>query len=324
MKPSLPIAAAAVAAALAGCMKDELPVPRQPRGGAVECVARVGTDYDRQLWFDLGTYSVVATNSKMDWDLAFECGPDGWQVRLNASRLMRAHRSSVPLDQPADSAGFGNTWTVDVPNGSTDSLAFGDWRAEQPVFLVDMGYNTEGLPMGLRKVQVTAVDAAGYQFAVADLSGANVHHYGVQKDPQRAYAHFSISSGSTAQIAPPLGTYDMVFTQYTEQFRPPDPYQAYLVTGVVNGFSGARVAMVTGNFTEVSLNDTIAHPFRMAQDAIGYNWKVYSFETGLYEVFSNKVYIVQDREGYFFKLHFTDYYDEQGLRGSPRFEVVPL
>lgn len=324
MKPSLPIAAAAVAAALAGCMKDELPVPRQPRGAAVECVARVGTDYDRQLWFDLGTYSVVATNSKMDWDLAFECGPNGWQVRLNASRLMRAHPSTAPMDQPADSVGFGNTWSIDVPNGSTDSLAFGDWRTGQPVFLVDMGFNTEGLPMGLRKVQVTGVDAAGYQFTVADLSGANMQHYSVQKDPQRAYVHFSISSGNAVQIAPPLGTYDMVFTQYTEQFRPPDPYQAYLVTGVVNGFSGARVAMLTGNFAEVSLNDTIAHPFRAAQDAIGYNWKVYSFESGLYEVFSNKIYIVQDREGYFFKLHFTDYYDEQGLRGSPRFEVVPL
>ena len=99
---------------------------------------------------------------------------------------------------------------------------------------------------------------------------------------------------------------------------------AYLVTGTVNGFSGARVAELTGDFAQITLADTLAQPFTTDQDAIGYNWKDYSFDSGLYEVYSNKVYIVQDREGYFFKLHFVDYYDAQGQRGSPKFEVMPL
>ncbi len=187
-----------------------------------------------------------------------------------------------------------------------------------------MGYDISGQPMGLRKVQFTSVDADNFQFRTANLGGTDEHVFTVQKDAARAYVHFSLQAGGTVQIAPPLGTYDMVFSQYTEQFRPPDPYQAYLVTGAVNGFSGVRVAKLTGNFNEVTLADTLAHPFTTDQDAIGYDWKEYSFDSGLYEVYSNKVYIVQDREGYFFKLHFVDYYDDQGLRGSPTFEVVPL
>ncbi|MCC6838624.1 MAG: hypothetical protein IT230_00550 [Flavobacteriales bacterium] len=323
MKGLVPLLASLCGLAFTGCLKEEVPVPKAPRGGVVECVAQVGPAYDQQLWFDLGTYSVVAQNSKMDWDLAFECAPDGWQVRLNYARLMRAHRSSAALDQPTDTTGFGNTWKVDLPDGRTDSLAFGDWRAELPVFIVDMGFNTAGLPIGLRKVQLTSVTPAGFELRWANLDGSGVQQITVPKDPARAYAHFSFGNG-VVQIAPPLGTYDMVFTQYTEQFLPPDPYLAYLVTGTVNGFSGMRVAELEGVFSEVALNDTLAHPFTADQDAIGYNWKAYSFDSGVYEVYSNKVYIVQDREGYFFKLHFVDYYDSQGQRGSPKFEVMPL
>lgn len=325
MRTNVVIAGLAAAFVLSGCMKEELPVPKQPRGGAVECVAHVGTDYANQLWFDLGTQSVVAQNSKMDWDLAFECAPDGWQVRLNYSRLMRAHRAvGSGIEQAEDTTGYGNTWKIDLPNGRPDSMAIGDWRAQQPVFVLDMGYNVQGVPMGLRKVQITSVSGTSFDFRSADLNGSNVHTYTVQKDPTRAYAHFSLASGSAVAIAPPLGAYDMVFTQYTEQFYAPDPYLSYIVTGTVNGYSGARVAQLNGDFASVTLADTINHPFSTDEDIIGYDWKDYSFDTGTYVVYSNQIYIVQDREGYFYKLHFIDYYDEQGQRGSPKFEVVPL
>ena len=306
-----------------GCVREEIAVPAQPRY-AVECVARVGPTYDHQLWFDLSSYSVVAQNSKMDWDLAFESAPEGWRVRLNQARLMRAHRAwEDAIGQPGDTAGFGNTWRVDLPSGRPDSVAIPDWRNDQPVFILNLGYGTAGQMLGLRKLQITSVDASAYQFTLAHMDGSNVQHHSVQKDPARAYTHFSISNG-TVVIAPPLGSYDIVFTQYTEQFYYPDPYQSYLVTGTVNGYSGARVAQVQGDFASVSLNDTLLHPFSTDEDVIGYDWKDYSFDTGAYEVDAGQVYIVQDRDGLFYKLHFTDYYDEQGMRGSPRFAVMPL
>jgi hypothetical protein len=325
MKIQVPIGTLVAVCALCGCMKDELAVPKHPRGGVVEGVAHVGADYGSQVWYDLGTNSAVSTNSKMDWDLAFECGAGGWQVRLNTSRLMRSHRTGQStLAQTTDTTGYGNTWKIDLPDGRPDSLAFGDWRTEHPIFVMDMGFNIAGSPMGLRKLQITDVSADAYQFRSSAVDGSNVQEFTVQKDPQRSYAYFSFASGSTVTIAPPLGTYDLVFTQYTEQFYAPDPYLAYSVTGVLNGFSGIRVARVTGDFDAVSLNDTVANPFTTDQDAIGYNWKDYSFETGTYEVYSNKVYIVQDHLGYFRKLHFIDYYDAQGQRGAPTFDMKPL
>ena len=44
MRATIAIAGLAMASVFSGCMKDELPVPKQPRGGAVECVANVGVD----------------------------------------------------------------------------------------------------------------------------------------------------------------------------------------------------------------------------------------------------------------------------------------
>lgn len=314
-----------LACVLGGCVKDEIPVPRQPRGDAEEGVAHIGTDYGSQVWYDLGTNSVVSTNSKMDWDLAFECAADGWQVRLNTSRLMRAHRTGqAEIGQPTDTTGYGNTWKVDLPNGRPDSMAIGDWRTEHPTYVLDMGYTAAGLPVGLRKLQVISVSAGTFEFRTAAMDGSNVQDFTVQKDPARAYAHFSFASGGTVTIAPPLGAYDMVFTQYTEQFYAPDPYLAYIVTGAINGYSGARVAQVIGDFANVTLDDTLANPFSTDEDVIGYDWKAYSFDTNSYTVYGNRVYIVEDREGYFYKLHFIDFYDAQGQRGSPKFELVRL
>lgn len=314
----------AVAALCAGCLKEEIPVPLAPRGDAAVYVARVGPDYANQVWFNLNTGETVSRNTKMDWDLAFECAPEGWLVRLNFARLMQVHQAAEPLEQPTDTTGYGNTWRIDLPSGAADSVAMGGWRTDNPVFVLDMGYDMVGMHLGLRKIQIMEVSATQYVFRTARMNGADVQTWIAQKDPQRAYAHFSFTSGGMVQIAPPLGTYDMVFTQYTEQFYPPDPYEAYIVTGAVNGFSGVRVARLTGDLQQVTLADTLQHPFTSDQDAIGYDWKKYSFDTGQYEVFSDQVYIVHSSSGFFYKLHFVDYYDEDGLRGSPKFEVVPL
>jgi len=326
MRGTIGIGGMIMALAFSSCVKDEIPVPKQPRGDAQEGVVHIGSDYGSQVWYDLATNSVVSTNSKMDWDLAFECGGDGWQVRENTSRVMRAHNSGQSdITLPTDTTGYGNTWHVDLPNGRPDSLAFGDWRTEHPIFVVDMGYNVSGLPVGLRKVQILDVSASSFHFRTAAMNGSNVQDFSVQKDPARSYAHFSLINGGPVTIAPPLGTYDMVFTQYTEQFYPPtDPYLSYVVTGTISGFSGARVAQVTGDFASITLEDTLNNPFSTDEDVIGYDWKTYSFDTGEYTVHSDQVYIVQTREGYCYKLHFIDFYDDQGQRGSPKFELVAL
>ncbi len=312
---------ALVAAVLSSCLKEELPVPAHQAGNAMTGQACVGTDYGMQVWYDLGNCTAASTNGKMDWDLAFECATAGWHVRLNGSRFMRAAITvQTDITLPLDTTGSGGSWRVDHASGSPDSTAIGDWRTDHPILALDLGYTTTGLPAGVRQLRILSVDGDGYSFEVSDLDGTGATVFQVAKDPTRSYVHFSVLSGTSVPIAPPLGTYDLVFTQYTHEFH--DPYQAYLVTGAVNGASGIRVAgPITGDPSAVVLADTTEHPFSTDEDAIGYDWKEYDFDLGTYTVLPERSYIVQDAQGVFLKLHFLDFYNDAGERGCPTFEV---
>ena len=90
----------ALTACLSGCLKDELPVPASDLGPVTLGQACIGTDYSGQIWYDIGTNKSVGSNSKMEGDLACECGTEGWHERRKGwtwkcwSRRMR--RSSIP------------------------------------------------------------------------------------------------------------------------------------------------------------------------------------------------------------------------------------
>ncbi len=308
---------------LCGCVKDELPVPRADRGGATSHRVCLGSGYAQQIWFDLGTGSVVSENERTAWDLAFESAPDGWHVMLNGSRLMSAWNiGSVDLHQPHDTLGLYDGRRIDAPSGRLDSTAVGDWRSGADVYMIDRGYGSDGTFLGQRQVRFLSVDATTFSFEHTDLAGGDAHTVTVQKDPSRTYTYFSFTSGQVL-IEPVLGAWDLQFTQYTHQFY--EPYIPYLVNGVLIDGAHTRVAELAGvDFAGVTLGDTAAFPFDHLRNTIGYDWKTYSFETSSYTVVPDRVYIVQDHEGYFFKLRFLEFYGPQGQTGCPLFEVVPL
>jgi hypothetical protein len=307
---------------LAGCMKDELAVPAQPRGDGQQLEVCLGPGYNDQLWMDLATGSTISVNGKEAWDLAFESAPSGWHVMLNGSRLMTAWNiGPAEITQAMDTAGMAAARRIDAPSGNMDSTAIGDCRSGNDVFVLDLGYGSLGQWFGIRKLRFMEVSADRYVFQVARQDGSELNTVIVHKDPARAFTSFSFSTG-VVPVEPVRGSWDLVFTQFTHQFY--EPFLPYIVSGVLSA-AGTRVSEVDGAvFENVTLADTIIHPFSSARDAIGYDWKEYSFETSSYTVRSNRTYIVQDAQGYYVKLRFLDFYSEVGQVGCPRFETVPL
>ena len=57
----------ALPALLSACLKDELPVPAQERGAGRSVQVCMGAGYQEQIWIDLGTGAVMATNNKSAW-----------------------------------------------------------------------------------------------------------------------------------------------------------------------------------------------------------------------------------------------------------------
>lgn len=309
-------------ALLTGCMKEELPVPARERAGG-EYQFCLGGGYQQQLWMDMEQGEVVAQNSLADWDLAFESGPDGWRIMLNGGRLMLAWNTGASsIDATVDVFAVYGNGLFDGPTGHPDSTAFGDWRGQGALYVVDMGYDGEGNLLGQRRVRPLAVDASSYTFEVALANGSEVQQVVVPKDPQRSWVHYRFGQG-VVQVAPPNGQWDFVFTRYTYFFESDD--LPYLVVGALIDGNTTRVARLTGrDFASVTLADTAGTPFERRRDIIGYDWKEFSFDTNAYTVDPGIVYIVQDADGLYYKLHFLDYYGSTGQAGCPRFAIQPL
>lgn len=319
MKKLLPLTTLAL---LAACMKEELPAPRAPRGEARSTQLCLGSGYANQLWFDLATGTVVAQNPRGAWDLAFESAPAGWRVLLNGSRLMTVWPlGAVDITQPHDTTGLSALRRVDAASLHPDSLAFGDWRGADGVFIVDMGLSATGEFLGLRKLRLLDVSATAYQLEHAAMDGSSLVAVTVPKDPQRAFTSWSFAAG-VQPIEPPIGAWDLCFTQYTHRF---EVFSLdYLVNGVLSAGT-TRVARVTGrDFAGITAADTLEFPLRAERNVIGYDWKVYSFETSAYSIAPGLAYIVRDAEGFLYKMRFVDFYGPQGQTGCPLFETVPL
>ena len=311
-----------LAVLLGSCIKDELPIPAHAPGAGRITEVCMGSAYQDQLWMDIGTGTVVATNVKTAWDLAFDSSPEGWRVWLNGSRLMTAwDRGAVDITQPMDTIGMFAGRRIDAPSGVSDSTAFGDWRGTNKVYILDMGYTALGEWLGLRKVRFMAVDGDHFSLESAGLDGADRSSITITKEQTHDLTYFSFAQG-VVPIEPLSTSWDLVFTQYTHQFYV--PYLPYIVTGALTS-PRVRVAIVQdADFTGLALRDTLQFPFSDHRNSIGFLWKTYSFETSSYTIDNSLAYIIQDAEGYFHKMRFLDFYSVQGQVGCPRFEVVPL
>ena len=310
---------------LASCMKEELPIPPTERGPGAVMQACLGPGYQDQVWIDLGSGSVVATNSKFAWDLALESDADGWRIQLNGARLMAAWLTTAhDMALVQDTIGMSAGKLVDMPSGHPDSTAVGDWRIDHPIHVIDLGLDANGSSMGMWKLHMLHADANEYRFEVAHLDGSQMRTVVLPKDHQRAHTCFSFAQGAVT-IEPPQGTWDIVLTQYTHRFREYDPVLSYLVTGALIDRTTTRVARIPNTpFELVSLSDTIQHPFHDRRDIIGYDWKAYSFVTSSYTVVPDLNFILEDAEGFFDKEQFTEFHGPQGQVGCPEMRVLPL
>ena len=77
-------------------------------------------------------------------------------------------------------------------------------------------------------------------------------------------------------------------------------------------------------FTDIDLNMIDQYNFTDMQNEIGYDWKKYNFTSQNYTVNSEITYIISDVDNRYFKLHFIDFYNDNGEKGSPKFEIQEL
>jgi hypothetical protein len=318
------LTAVLILAIMSSCEKKELPAPAYNRGDALTVEIEMTSNYKNQVWYSLSENKVVSANLKSDWDLAFESSVAGTHVLLNGSKSMRAFRTNhTSLAMVNDTAGLEAGGKADTPGGNLDSTAIGNWQANNNVYIINRGYDETGHLQGFYKLKINSVSGSVFTIEYGDVFGTQVYQQAVVKDPAYNVINFSFSTGQQANFEPEKTKFDLCFTQYTHFFT--NPFQYYLVTGVLNNSYNTRITKLTDRaFADITINDTLGRVFNTERNAIGYEWKSFDLNTNLYTVNSAICYIIRDSKGFYYKLHFVDFYNAAGVKGYPKFEFRKL
>lgn len=311
-----------VSALLFSCEKEELPVPPRTPGPEIIAQVNMGGDYGQQIFYSLNNNQVVRQNPKTAWDIGLESGAEGWRIFLNSSRggaaVQLENTDFESINNPT-----GIEWKWDASSGNADSTAIGDYRESAATIIIDRGFDPAGNHTGYWKMKVIEVTSASYTFRCAEINGAQDTILTVPKSANTNLTAFSFDQLAEAEIEPPSDSWDLLFTQYVHIFY--DPVTPYLVTGVIINRYQTTVAEVSDrNFDELALEHAEEYQFSNALDIIGYDWKTFDFASANFIIHPEKIYLINDSEGRYFKLKFIDFYTESGQRGAPRFEMQEL
>lgn len=305
------------------CKKEERPIPKKEMGDLVENQVEMGTNYRYQFYYKLETNEIIASNLKTAWDIAFTSGENDYELYLNASKAMAAMSfEGNEFESFQDTSGFMQNRIFDASSGNLDSTAIGDWRIEKPVYLIDLGFSYTGIHLGYRKMQLLDVSHTDYEVRFAKLDNSEDTTVIISKNPEYNAAFWSFETNEIVMIEPPKTDWDLGFTQYVHIFYEPQAIP-YIVTGVLlNRYETVGALETNLSFENINLNYAQTLTKSQAIDCIGYDWK--DFVDGTYVLNYNNSYIIQDQNGYYYKLRFTDFFSPSGDRGAPKWEVQRL
>jgi hypothetical protein len=220
----------------------------------------------------------------------------------------------------------------DKSDGNPDSTAIGHWFevsedtvwSRRCVYLVDRGSDELGAPLGLKKVQFDIRgDAYLVRFSDPDNTGDSTVL--INRDPDMDRVYFSFEKG-VMDIAPPPDQWSLLFTRYTTMLVTDEGEDyPYLVLGVLLNSVGVAAALDTIHpFADLDINDITTIDLTTQSDVIGYEWKYYDFDAGIYTIVPDMNYVIRDRDGFYYKLRFVDFYNDMGVKGYPKFEFARL
>jgi len=288
---------------------------------------------DYESYFDLESNTVVSYNSIQDWDLGFECGINGWHIRVNSARGLFIHKTNMSTFNEELSTNDLTNWEFDASNGNLNLTAIGIWidtidfLSLNKLYIIGIYEGSAITP--LYKVLFTKVDSFDYNFLYQSYDNASIDTSIIYKSDSVNFVYFSFSEKKQKYLSPNKENYDLVFAPYYDSVSINNlPVIPYLVRGVLLNHNKVLATVDTINYyDEISNYDLNKYLFSSRRDLIGYNWKEvivdFSSGTAAYNVLMNRTYIIKSTEGNYYKFRFLSY-NLNGIDGFPRFEYKPI
>jgi hypothetical protein len=310
---------------LTSCFKEKPIKPKTPTNVGDVFEAKMGPDYENQLYFNMQTAEFVSLNSRFEYDLAFDCEPNKFNVWLNGAKLMQcAQIDKTEFNQISASDTLNKSWRVEFGYGLADSNAIGKWGnypfSFNKIYLINRGLNMREGNIGMKLLMIRDF-TTGYNITYANIDGSDLRNAFIPKDQDVNFIYYSFTDHTIKRLEPFKDNWDLNFTMFSTYFY--NEKLPYKVNGVLTNpyRSQAYLMDSTSDFSKISLSDVNYSRFNEKRDGIGYEWKQYEY--GEYLINSAKNYIVKSGNR-FFKLRFLDFYDSNGAKGYPKFEYQEL
>ncbi len=324
-----------------GCMPEDTPLSPFNRGNERIAVANMGVDYLNQIYFNLDKDSAVKQNIYTIWDLAFSCDDNHFHIYLNSAKFARAYDfedvefNSINLKKIINLPE--TSWKHDKPDGNPDSTAIGNWWlfkddsfiSKGHTYVIDRGFDEKKNSSGFKKMTFLGFSNNKYKIKFSNPDGSAETITEIEKKTNRNHIYFSFDEGGKIlDLEPNNIDWDIHFTRFTELLadNAGNPMW-YLVTTVLINTKYVRAGLLTTKkeFSDVSIEDTSSANLSNLRNSIGYEWKGYDFVgTNTYTIYPEKIYILQDTKGFYWKLHFIDFFNDKGEKGYPKFEFKKL
>lgn len=292
----------------------------------------MGENYENQLWFEFSTQK-IATNRHDNWDIAF-ASDDRHTILVNGGKNAFFSIAKFPgaSFNSFTTIDYKNTiWDFDNPNGSLDSLVMKNWcfrngpgmyTGNDILYVIDLGEDSLGAKRYV-KLKILSRENGVYHINWGLMSDTiPVHDEYLRTAENKNYIYYNFTEKKEVyNEMNDKNDWDIVFTTYKKWI--PDEFgkpTAYVLRGVLSNPNKVQVVKLPGNnnFNDIDKSILNGLIFSPDYDEIGYDWKTWSFTANKYTVDQNKVYIIKDTKGDYYKMKFVDFYDDLGRKGYPK------
>ncbi len=310
-----------------GCERPEKPIKPFDRGSVITNSVSMGNTYADHIFFNLDSNKIIKTIKRMDWDIAFDCQPNRHIILLNNGRgVYAAATGKTNFNEVTDTIGLKFLWGQ--PDFNLDSLAMGQWWLKSSeIFIINLGSDDFGMPIGFIKCMPELQTDKSLKISWCKLDENTPKTRVIKKNELFNFNYFSFIKDKPADIEPPKNMWDLWFTQYVKLVYSNDfkITQNYQLLGVLVNTERIKVALDSKtSYSDITPNNISAYNFLTIRDGIGYDWKSFNFTTNSYIVNPKINYILKVSDGFYYKLHFLDFYNDLGVKGYPKFEFQKL
>lgn len=313
---------------LSSCEKEEKPVVLPPKPADVKLLSvDMGKEYTNQIFLNIdnGQSTIIDNRS---WDLAFDASASGISIYQNSGINVLTANSGTTEFKPQTNL-KSVVWQWDEASGHKDSLALKNCipsigNPSDSVYFIRMGST-------YYQFRIKSVTLLEYVIEVSDLENTWTKETIISKDPTKTQVYFSFANGGKyMNIEPSKDNWHICFLRYRWIYYEFNPPLLYLISGVfINPEMVTAVKDSVLDFYSITQQDCAAKTLLSKRDVIGFDWKSPDLSNT-----SNVKYTIRKDYYYFikenspserlFKLRFLDFYNDQGVKGTPKFEVQLL